>query len=93
MQRTEGTAGVKLIECVSPARNKWRVRWDVQEQPPNSLSPLLPPVPSAVASGNGEKIPGGLLSDMEPELNYVPRYPRLLKPDKKKCRRRYGRQD
>ena len=31
MQRTEGTAGVKLIECVSPARNKWRVRWDVQE--------------------------------------------------------------
>ena len=32
MQRTEGTAGVKLIECVSPARNKWRVRWDVQEK-------------------------------------------------------------
>lgn len=54
-----------------------------QEQPPNSLSPLLPPVPSAVASGNGEKIPGGLLSDMEPELNYVPRYPKLLKPEQK----------
>lgn len=32
MQRTEGTAGVKLIECVSPARNKWRVRWDVREK-------------------------------------------------------------
>ena len=32
MQRTEGTAGVKLIECVSPARNKWRVRWDVRER-------------------------------------------------------------
>lgn len=31
MQRTEGTAGVKLIEFISPARNKWRVRWDVQE--------------------------------------------------------------
>ena len=30
---------------------------------------------------------------MEPELNYVPRHPRLLKPDKKKRRRRYGRQD
>ena len=64
-----------------------------QKQPPNSLPPLLPPVPSAVASGNGEKIPGGLLSDMEPELNYVPRHPKLLKPDKKKRRRRYGRQD
>jgi hypothetical protein len=32
MKRTEGTAGVKLIECVSPARNKWRVRWDVHEK-------------------------------------------------------------
>ncbi len=53
----------------------------------------LPPVPSAVVSGNGEKILGGLLSGMEPELNYVPRHPRLLKPDKKKRRRRYGRQD
>lgn len=30
-----------------------------QEQPPNSLSPLLPPVPSAVASGNGEKFREG----------------------------------
>ena len=32
MQRTEGTAGVKLIEYVSPARDKWRVRWDVHEK-------------------------------------------------------------
>lgn len=31
MQRVEGSAGVKLMECVSPARNKWRVRWDVRE--------------------------------------------------------------
>lgn len=31
MQRIEGTAGVKLIECTSPARNKWRIRWDVNE--------------------------------------------------------------
>lgn len=32
MQRVEGAAGVKLMECVSPARNKWRVRWDVHEK-------------------------------------------------------------
>lgn len=31
MKRVEGTADVKLIECVSPAKNKWRVRWDIQE--------------------------------------------------------------
>gem|GEM_PF-4059010 len=64
-----------------------------QERPQDLLPPLLPSVPSAVVSGNGEKILGGLLSGMEPELNYVPRHPRLLKPDKKKRRRRYGRQD
>ncbi len=31
-QRTEGTAGVKLIECINPVKNKWCVRWDVQEK-------------------------------------------------------------
>lgn len=38
MRRTEGTAGVKLIECVSPARNKWRIRWDVQENEDGSAN-------------------------------------------------------
>ncbi len=32
MKRAQGSAGVKLLECVSPAKNKWRVRWDVQER-------------------------------------------------------------
>ena len=31
MKRTQGTADVKLIECISPVRNKWRIRWDVQQ--------------------------------------------------------------
>lgn len=31
MKRIEGTAGVKLIECMNPAKNTWRVRWDVNE--------------------------------------------------------------
>lgn len=30
MERVNGTAGVKLIECVNPVRNKWRIRWDIQ---------------------------------------------------------------
>lgn len=30
MRRSEGTAGVRLIECVNPVRDKWRIRWDVQ---------------------------------------------------------------
>ena len=29
MKRTQGTADVKLMECISPAKNKWRIRWDV----------------------------------------------------------------
>lgn len=32
MKRVEGSAGVALIECTSPVRNKWRIRWDVQEK-------------------------------------------------------------
>ena len=29
MKRAQGTADVKLMECISPAKNKWRIRWDV----------------------------------------------------------------
>ena len=32
MKRAQGSAEVKLLECVNPVRNKWRVRWDVQER-------------------------------------------------------------
>lgn len=32
MNRVEGTADVKLLECTNPAKNKWRIRWDIQEQ-------------------------------------------------------------
>lgn len=28
--KVHGTAGVKLIECINPAKYKWRVRWNVQ---------------------------------------------------------------
>lgn len=38
MKRIEGTSGVKLIECVNPVRNKWRIRWDVQEKDDGSAS-------------------------------------------------------
>lgn len=38
MKRVEGTSGIRLIECVSPARNRWRIRWDVQEREDGSAS-------------------------------------------------------
>ena len=38
MKRVEGSAGVALIECTSPVRNKWRMRWDVQEKGDGSAS-------------------------------------------------------
>lgn len=31
MRRVEGSAGVQLLECINPGRNKWRIRWDVQD--------------------------------------------------------------
>ncbi len=30
MRRVEGNAGVALLECTNPIKDKWRVRWDVQ---------------------------------------------------------------
>lgn len=38
MKRVEGNADVMLIECVSPAKNKWRIRWDIQEQEKGSAT-------------------------------------------------------
>ena len=32
MKRVEGTSGVRLLECVNPVKNTWRVRWDVREK-------------------------------------------------------------
>lgn len=30
--RIQGSAGVTPIECVNPRKDKWRVRWDIEEQ-------------------------------------------------------------
>lgn len=38
MKRIEGTSGVKLIECVNPVKQKWRIRWDVQEKEDGSAT-------------------------------------------------------
>lgn len=32
MNRVQGYAGVRLLECTNPVRRKWRVRWDVQKK-------------------------------------------------------------
>lgn len=31
MRRVNGAKGVTLLECTNPVKDKWRVRWDVQE--------------------------------------------------------------
>ena len=38
MKRVEGCADVKLMECVSPAKDKWRIRWDIQSQSDGSAN-------------------------------------------------------
>lgn len=30
MRKAIGTKNARLIECVSPAKNKWRIRWDIK---------------------------------------------------------------
>ena len=38
MRRVEGSAGVSLMECTNPVKDKWRIRWDVQEKKNGSAS-------------------------------------------------------
>ena len=38
MKRAQGNAEVRLLECVNPVRNKWRVRWDVQQREDGSAA-------------------------------------------------------
>lgn len=37
--RVNGTEGVKLIECINPAKDKWRIRWDIQNNVPTESNP------------------------------------------------------
>lgn len=38
MRRVEGSADVSLMECTNPVKDKWRIRWDVQEKEDGSTS-------------------------------------------------------
>ena len=80
MQRIEGTAGVKLIECVSPARNKWRIRWDVQEHDDGSADymeaefgykPALDEIKATVIGWYNKQTDDAILSGFEYEGNLV----------------------
>ena len=80
MQRTEGTAGVKLIECVSPARDKWRVRWDVHEKEDGQADymeaefdhkPTAEEIKAAVIGWYNSQTDQAILSGFEYEGNLV----------------------
>ena len=38
MKRVNGSIEVSLLECVNPKKNKWRVRWDIQNTEEDSNS-------------------------------------------------------
>lgn len=38
MRRVEGNAGVALLECTNPIKDKWRIRWDVREKEDGTTS-------------------------------------------------------
>ena len=71
MKRVEGTSGIRLIECVSPARNRWRIRWDVQEREDGSASymeesfvgrPHMDTIKSVITDWYNEQIDREILS-------------------------------
>lgn len=80
MKRTEGTAGIKLIECVSPARNKWRVRWDVHEKENGQADymeaefghrPSIEEIEEVIVGWYNEQTDRSILSGFEYEGNMV----------------------
>jgi len=32
MRKSSGNIGVKYIECINPKKNRWRIRWNLQEK-------------------------------------------------------------
>ncbi len=38
MRRVQGSADVRLLECVNPVKGKWRVRWDVSTADDGTVS-------------------------------------------------------
>lgn len=38
MKRVEGSSGISLLECINPVKDKWRIRWDVQEKEDGSAT-------------------------------------------------------
>lgn len=71
MKRVEGISGVKLIECVNPVRNRWRIRWDVQVKEDGSATymeeeflgkPSIEVIKSVIMGWYNEQINKAILS-------------------------------
>lgn len=80
MRRAEGSAGVRLLECINPMKNKWRVRWDVQETDNYNVTymehdfdhkPTVDEVKSTVIGWYNSQIDGDIVSGFRYEENMV----------------------
>lgn len=80
MQRIEGTADVKLIECVNPVRGKWRIRWDVRVKEDGTADymeaefghrPMMDEIRSIIVGWYNEQTQEAILSGFEYEGSMV----------------------
>lgn len=71
MNRVQGDAGVRLLECINTVKGKWRVRWDVQKCEDGSADymeeefdhrPLTDEVKSLVIAWYNAKVDNAILS-------------------------------
>ncbi len=70
MKRVQGSENVRLIECVNPIQDKWRVRWDVQTTSEGtsfieeefSGKPDMEKIKSLIFSWIGERVNERILS-------------------------------
>ena len=62
MRRVEGSSGVSLMECTNPVKDKWRIRWDVQEKENGSASYMDEEIHTLVMSWYNSQTDAAILS-------------------------------
>ena len=80
IQRVQGSADVRLIECVNPVRQKWRIRFDLQVRDENTADyleaefdyrPTRDEIRATITAHYNDQVEQQILSGFEYEGNAV----------------------
>lgn len=88
MMRVEGTKDVQLIECVNPVRDKWRIRWDLQEKEDGTVTfmeeefshrPTAEEIKKTIIGWYNQQIDAAILSGYEWTVKHGPNEGQIVK--------------